>query len=355
MLSRLPKREGFGGLRRIYLDRFCESQVCSVNPTYDIVARDLPYKATNRWYNPQLESLDDFKIDLDLAKNTYLFTHLRVLMAQWGNLTPTQFADTATAIIQVFGSNIQPVIFNQDQFKLFTEAEAKAAVDFALSLFPNVAYWELINEPHNGSDLYNTAAEIDAYYTKIRNVATYLKSKITVPMSIGFHHHRQEAFDRLNDLCDIYAFHWYPCIAQMFGTAYKEKDLLYRLPRIAPLWLRVCRNQDTWPIQQTDNWVSDFIRMLDWLKTQANGKPYIINEFGFAIDPFGSQTNPSKLEKCQACYIKQILEAMRHYQDPNFQGYYVYAFRTSGFIQKSIWCQVVRYDRSPLPAAAFFP
>lgn len=358
---------GVGYLAMQNLEAFCDSQILTLtSPSYTgIPERLLAYKGVNRWYNPNFETLNDYVAVISLAKNTYNFTHLRFGLFQWSSLTSTQLQDTAIAITSVFGSNIQPIIFNQDNFKLLTEEQAKTAVDQALALFPNVAYWELINEPWGGSALYKVQSDIDAYNTKVRNVAAYLKSKITVPMTIGFAHARREPFESFQDLCDILSFHWYPAISNMFGKAYRGDSLnfrlLYYLPGIASWYLPISwtstwepnsQSNAAYPVNQSYNWLDDFTRMLNWLDTQANGKPYIINEVGFSNEP-GTAERPGRYERSQAYYFKILLDAMRHHQSSNFNGYYIFSLDEP--YPNTIWNAVLRRDKSPLPAAQWFP
>lgn len=329
------------------LKGYVESQICTVSPTYTTPSRDLQFKGVNRWYNPNVESLEGFGADLISAKNVFHFTHLRFSFSQWYKLTDAELTATTKVIIGIFGSNIQPIIFDQGQLSELTESQAKQWVDICVSKCPNVAYWELINEPWDGSSIYKTQSEIDAYYMKIRNVATYLKSKISAPMTVGFHAGRMEAFNRLNDLCDIVAFHWYPSISILPAKTISEKSILYLLPGLFPMALQQARQQEypAFPVAQTSDWLCDWVRVLNWVKTKANGRPYIINEWGFAV--------VKELENSQSYYCKQVLELLRHYQDPNFKGYFFYALREP--YKNGLWSGILRYDRSVLPSAQWFP
>jgi hypothetical protein len=302
-------------------------------------SRNLNITGCNKWYDPELESISDYALDLQQMKAVG-FNSLRFLCPSRYVSNAATFANTVN---QYYPSNIMPILFNGNGNLLdnLTIAQAESIIDIWVPLFPHVYAWEIVNEPLDNKP--------DSYYSKITMLIDYLHTKTSAPVTIGFHNYREDAFRRLVNSTDIISFHYYPIMCQAFGNALISSGIAEQLIRIFPELLRLTtpllQSQQQWPIHQTYNPAADLKKTLDWLATY--NKTFLISEWGYEM------SDRPDLDQAESLYVQNILNVMKHCQNPNFAGYEFYCLRA--YSVNDPWDGVENYERQLRPAAQWFP
>ena len=302
--------------------------------------RSLEIAGANAWYS-KMENLSEYELDLK-QMHSLGFKNLRLL------LPPTAVANGeaqafASVVRKYYPDDVVPILFNGNGKLLenMTVPDAERYIDAWLPLFPNVTAWEIVNEPQDDMP--------DSYYEKIVTLIAYLHTKTNAPITIGFHNEREKAFDRLVNHVDIVGFHYYPIMATIFGNTLVSGGIPERVIRLFPglLWVATPYVQSTkqFPVKQTNNPAADLRATLDWLSSYH--KPFFISEWGYAM-PEGPA-----LEEAQSVYTKNMLDVMKHYENPNFLGYEYYGFRDLSI--SGMWGGIENYERRVRPAAENFP